>query len=224
MKAYVKLVLLLGIVAGGLVAVEFTPLGDRLTIESVLAGLQELRAQPLAPILFVAIYITATAFALPGSALTLAGGAVFGFWYAVLLNTIGANVGANLAYLLSRSLGREGVERIAGARLEGLNRATAQHGFFGLLLLRLVPLVPFNLLNFGSGLSGIRWREYTLATVIGIFPGTLVYTFFADAIIQGSTRAKVAATSMLIALSLIPIIARKLGLNVSLSPSTEGAS
>lgn len=222
MKAYVKLGLLVVVLLAGVVVVRFTPLGERLTVDAVLDGLRRLRAQPLAPFLFVAIYIAATALALPGSALTLAGGAVFGFWYAALLNTIGANVGANVAYGLSRALGREGIERIAGTRLQGLNRVTEQHGFFGLLVLRLVPLIPFNLLNFGAGLSGIRWRDYALATVIGILPGTLVYTFFADAIIQGSTRAKLLATGMLIGLSLIPIVARKLGFTMSRRPSREG--
>ena len=104
----------------------------------------------------MAFYSIATAFALPGSMLTIAGGAVFGFWWGALYNSIGANIGANAAYSIARALGREGVERLGGNRLQGLHHATETHGFFGLLVLRLVPLVPFNALNFGSGLTRLR--------------------------------------------------------------------
>jgi len=223
MKDYLKLFVLIGIVLAAVLVARLTPLGDQLTVDNVLAVLDRLRSHPLAPVIFVVAYIAATALALPGSALTLAGGVVFGFWFGALLNTIAANIGANIAFLISRSLGRDGIERLVGKRLQGLNNATRQDGFFGLLILRLVPLVPFNALNFGSGLTALSWRDYTMATLIGILPGTLVYTFFADALIQGSARARWIATGMLVALSLIPIIARKLGFNVALHPSTEAA-
>ena len=87
-----------------------------------------------------------------------------------------------------------------------------------MLVLRLVPLVPFNALNFGSGLTSLRWPDYALATVVGILPGTLVYTFFADALVLGSTQAGREASvrlwiaaGLFLALSLIPVVARKLG-------------
>ena len=160
--------------------------------------------------------------------LTIAGGAVFGFWWGSLLNTIGANIGANAAFGLSRALGRQGVERLTGSRSAGIDRATVQHGFTGLLVLRLIPLVPFNALNFGSGLTALRWRTYALATVIGIVPGTLVYTFFADALVLGSTEASATAFRrvliagvLLAALSLTPLIARRLGLGTPAVPKSE---
>ncbi len=129
---------------------------------------------------------------------------------------------------MARVLGREGIERIAGSRLEGLNKATMQHGFMGLFVLRLIPLVPFNALNFGSGLTALRWRDYAIATVLGILPGTLVYTLFADALMLGSTEASRAAYTrlwiaggLLIALSLIPLIARRLGFKLPSRSSRE---
>ena len=80
-------------------------------------------------------------------------------------------------------------------------RSTAiveRHGFQGLLTLRLIPLVPFNALNFGSGLMTLRWRTYAIATVVGILPGTAIYTFFADALLQGSQEASRDALARLI--------------------------
>ncbi len=228
-RPFLKLAGLVVLLVGALVVVRLTPLREYLTLDRAVAGLNTLRSSTWAPILFVAGYATATALALPGSALTIAGGAVFGFWGGALLNTIGANIGANAAFGIARMLGRDGVEKMVGPRLQGLQRATADHGFLGLLILRLVPLVPFNALNFGSGLTALRWRDYTLATVIGIFPGTLVYTFFADALVQGSTQASQdarlrlwIAAGLLVALSLIPLIAKRFGfrLKSDTSPKT----
>ena len=185
-KPYLKLLTLVGILVVGIVVVRLTPLGAYLTLDGLVDGLGVLRSSVWAPVAFVVIYATATAVALPGSILTIAGGAVFGFWGGAVLNTIGANIGANLAFVLARSLGREGLaslsdrligwfarvfgrdraERLIEARVAKMSEATAQHGFFGLLVLRLVPLVPFNALNFGSGLASarrFRWSINTLA-------------------------------------------------------------
>jgi uncharacterized membrane protein YdjX (TVP38/TMEM64 family) len=216
--AILKLVLLVVLLVAVAVVARATPLGEYLTREGMLGALQRVRSSPFAPVIYVAAYALATALALPGSILTIVGGAVFGFASGAALVTVGANIGANAAFGLARGLGRDGIERLLGARLRGVDRATAAHGFWGLLVLRLIPLVPFNALNFGSGLTAMRWRDYALATVIGILPGTLVYVFFADALVQGSAEASAEARirlfiagALFLALSLIPLIARRLG-------------
>ena len=216
--AWIKLALLVAVIGGAAVIVRVTPVGTYFSREGLQETLDVLRASTAAPVLYVVAYAVATAIALPGSILTIVGGAVFGFGWGAVLVTIGANVGANAAFALARGLGRDGIERLFGTRLAGLDRATADHGFMGLLVLRLIPLVPFNALNFGSGLTALRWRDYALATVIGILPGTLVYTFFADALVLGSTEASADARirlfiagGLLLVLALVPLIARRLG-------------
>jgi uncharacterized membrane protein YdjX (TVP38/TMEM64 family) len=230
LRPYGKLALLVAILAGAALLIRLTPLGEYFSRGGMVHSLEALRSSVWAPVVFVAVYSLATALALPGSLITIVGGAVFGFGWGALLNSIGANIGANAAFKLARGLGREGVEQIVGARLRGLDHATEQHGFWGLLILRLVPLVPFNALNFGSGLTAIRWRDYALATVLGILPGTLVYTFFADALMQGATGASEAARTrlwiaggLLAALSLIPLVARRLGFRLPARSSGEAA-
>lgn len=215
LRPYVKLAVLVAMLLGAALAVRATPAAQLLTREGLLDVLGVIRGSTWAPVVFVAGYTVATALALPGSVLTIAGGALFGFWWGSALNTIGANCGANAAFALSRWLGREGIGRLVGRRLTGLDRATARHGFLGLLILRLIPLVPFNALNFGSGLTAMRWRHYAWATVLGIVPGTLVYTFFADALVQGSTEATAAARTrlwiaagLLVGLTLLSLIGR----------------
>ena len=225
-SALVKLALLAAILLGAAVIVRVTPLAALLSKEGMLSLLEGVRSSAWAPVAYAVAYAAATALALPGSILTIVGGAVFGFTWGVILVTIAANVGANAAFGLARGLGRGGIERLIGPRLRGLDRATAAHGFWGLLVLRLVPLVPFNALNFGSGLTAMRWRDYALATALGIVPGTLVYVFFADALVQGSTEAGAAARTRLfvagglfLVLSLLPLLARRLGLRL---PSKSG--
>jgi len=215
---FLKLAVLVLIIGGAAVVVRATSLGDYLDRQVLLDTLQALRSSVWAPLVYVVVYAAATALALPGSILTIVGGAVFGFGWGVLLVTIAANIGANAAFGLARWLGRDGIERILGSRIKGLDKATEQHGFVGLLILRLIPLVPFNALNFGSGLTAMRWRHYALATVIGILPGTLVYVFSADALMQGATGASgeartrlFIAAGLFLLLTLVPLLAKRLG-------------
>jgi len=219
--ALLKLGALAVLLVGGALAAAFTPLGDFLSREGIGQAIEWLRGSRAAPMVYISLYTAATALAIPGSLLTLAGGAMFGVAGGTLYTTIGANLGANAAFAIARFLGRGGIESLAGARLEALDKATENHGFRGLLTLRLIPAVPFNALNFGSGLTSIRWSTYGLATAIGIFPGTLVYTMFADALLAGSQEASrdalirvVISGALLIMLSFLPAIAKRMGVKV----------
>jgi len=231
-KGLLKVGGLLLVVGLGAVAIRFSPAGRILTRDGIVSGVELLRSSTWAPAIFVPLYASAVALAVPGTILTLAGGAVFGLWWGTAYNWLGALLGANLAYLLARFLGRDGIEQLLGDRtrrwpaMERLDRAVESHGFRGMLTLRLIPLVPFNVLNFGGGLVGMRWPAYALATAVGILPGTFIYTMFADAILQGSTEASRGAFLrmalsglLLVLLSFLPTVLRKM--NVRL-PSTGG--
>lgn len=216
-----KLGALVLLVGAGAAAAAFTPLGDVLSREGVGQAIEWLRGSRAAPLLYIAIYAAATTVAIPGSILTLAGGAMFGLVGGTVYTTIAANIGANAAFGVGRVLGRDGIRRLAGERLDALDRATEHHGFRGLLTLRLIPVVPFNALNFGSGLTAIRWPSYAAATAIGIFPGTVVYTMFADALLAGSQEASREALvrvlisgGLLVLLSFLPAIARRVGVRL----------
>ena len=219
-----KLGILVLILAGGYLVARATPAGDYLTREGVGEAIGWLRGNAWAPVIFVALYATATALAVPGAILTLAGGAVFGFWWGTLYNSIAANIGANAAFLIARSLGRDAVRRLIGKDSNVLNRLDGiveRHGARGLLTLRLIPLVPFNALNFGSGLMPLKWRTYAIATLVGILPGTAIYTFFADALLQGSQEASrdalvrlVLAGALLVLLSFLPTILKRLNVRL----------
>jgi uncharacterized membrane protein YdjX (TVP38/TMEM64 family) len=129
-------------------------------------------------VLFVLGYAAATVLFVPGSLLTLAAGAVFGLIKGTALVFIGATIGETAAFLIARYFARAQVERrVAGdARFEKIDRAIGQHGRKIVLLLRLSPLFPFNLLNYALGLTRVTVRDYVIAS-IGILPGTLLYVY-----------------------------------------------
>jgi len=221
-RGLAKLLVLVALLVAAALAVRASPARGWLTprgIEQLLAALREPWWAPLA---FVAAYTIAAALDFSGLVLTLVGGAVFGFWWGALLNLLGANLGASAAFWVARLLGREGLHALLGDRLSGgLDRLAHQAGFAWLLRLRLIPIVPFNLLNFASGLTALPWRTYAAATAIGVIPATLVYTFFADALLSGSREAGhrvfvrlLIAGALLVLLSFVPTIARKLGFTV----------
>lgn len=221
-KGLIKLLALAALGVGGVLLVRLTPAGELLSGDGIRRGVEYLRSSSVAPLIFVPLYAVAVALAIPGTVLTVAGGAVFGLWWGTLLNWLGASLGANMAYLLARYLGRDGLTQLLGNRarewpaLERLDRAVEVHGFRGLFTLRLIPIVPFNVLNFGGGLVGLGWIPYTLATCLGILPGTFVYTMFADALLEGSTRASrtafirmAIAGILLVVLSFLPTILKR---------------
>ena len=105
------------------------------------------------------------------------GAALFDLFEATLYTWIGATLGATLAFLLARLLGRDFFAQLLAGRLQALDERLSRNGFFNMLILRLVPLIPFNAINFGAGLTSIRLRDYVLATAIGILPGTFVYQY-----------------------------------------------
>ncbi len=229
----IKLAALMAVIAGGLMLARTGPVGNLLSREGLAQGIALLRSSPWAPLLFVPVYAAAVGLAIPGTIPTLVGGAVFGLWWGTLLNWMGALIGANLAYALSRFLGREGIAQVLGSRarrvpsLERLDQAVRDHGFRGMLALRLIPVVPFNALNLGGGLVGMSWPSYALATAVGIVPGTFVYTMFADALLQGSTEAsrdafvRIALSGiLLVLLSFLPTLLKRLNVRV---PGTAGA-
>lgn len=128
----------------------------------------------LGPALFVAIYAALTVALVPGTASTIASGALFGPFYGTVYAVVGATIGATAAFLIGRALGRDGVRGLLGPRTPRIESALEHTGFGTMLVLRLLPVVPFNGLNYAAGITGIAARSYVAATVIGILPGTAV--------------------------------------------------
>lgn|SRR5262245_10530134 len=146
------------------------------------------------PVAFIALYVLATIAFVPGSVLTLVAGAVFGLWRGVLLVFTGAVLGSSAAFAIARALGRDRVAAwlARDERLAAIARAVAGKGATIVLLLRLSPIFPYNVLNYALGLSGIRYRDFLLGSV-GMLPGTFLYTYYGK--IVGDVAALVAGAA-----------------------------
>lgn len=130
-----------------------------------------------APVVFVLLYVLATVLFVPGSVITLAGGALFGPVWGTLYNLVGATLGAACAFLIARYLAGDWAERRAGKRMRRLKRGVEAEGWRFVALVRLVPLFPFNLLNYALGLTGVRFWHYVVASLVFMLPGALAYTW-----------------------------------------------
>ncbi|MEO5351925.1 MAG: VTT domain-containing protein [Magnetococcus sp. XQGC-1] len=146
----------------------------------------------LGMVIFVLLYILATVLFLPGSVLTLAGGALFGPWLGGLLSLAGATLGAGIAFLLARHLAGEWVARRAAGMLARLLEGVEREGWRFVAFVRLVPVFPFNLLNYALGLTRIRFTHYLLASLLCMAPGGLAYAWLGHAgkeAVSGSAEA-----------------------------------
>lgn len=168
------------------------------------------------PVLYMGLYAMATVLFLPGAVITLAGGALFGPLWGTLWNLTGATVGAGLAFLIARYLGADWVARRAGPRMQRLNDGVAAEGWRFVAFVRLVPLFPFNLLNYALGLTRISFLTYLLATWVFMLPGAFAYTWLGhvgrEALAGGDglVRNITIAVALLAAVAFLPRIVRKL--------------
>jgi len=133
----------------------------------------------MAWLIYIALYVIASVFLLPGLILTIAAGVLFGLPVGVALVSVGSVLGATAAFFVGRTVAREwiGSKIESWPKFRALDRALAARGFWIVLLTRLSPLFPFNLLNYAYGITAVRPRDYVLASWIGMLPATALYVY-----------------------------------------------
>ena len=174
-KAVVKAALFLLFIVVAVYVIRFTPVKGYLTAES-LGGFLD-KAGIWAPIVYVVVYAVGVCLFLPGTLLTGLGAAIFGAYWGFLYVWVGAMLGASAAFLIGRTLGREFAAALIGDRLKKYDDAIERNGFATVLYLRLVYF-PFTPMNFGMGLTKVRFWDYFFGTGLGIIVGTFIFTFF----------------------------------------------
>lgn len=176
-----KIALLLIVVA--IMIVGYTQFGDLLSLEHLAQKETQLRAfQTEHPVLVFGaaflVYVAVTGLSLPGAAvLTLVYGWYFGFARGLLLVSFASTAGATVAFLLSRFLFRESIQRRFGTRLESFNKSLEEEGPFFLFTLRLIPAVPFFVINAVMGLTPVRTLTFWWVSQLGMLAGTAVYVY-----------------------------------------------
>ncbi|MGL5835155.1 MAG: TVP38/TMEM64 family protein [Waterburya sp.] len=174
-------------------AIVSSGFNPQLLLRNALQWVNDLGA--IAPVAFILIYLVATVAFLPGSLLTLGAGVLFGIIKGSFYVFIGATLGATLAFLVGRYAARGWIsQKIAGnQKFKAIDQAVGREGFKIVLLTRLSPIFPFNLLNYAMGVTGVSLKDYVLASV-GMIPGTIMYVYIGSlagslATIGGETSA-----------------------------------
>lgn len=200
-----------GILLIGIILTTSIVLGPSLTLEnaklqqSLLNDYIQSHLISAAAIYFFS-YLVITALSIPGAAVvTLLGAALFGFWLSLLLVSFASTLGATLAFLSSRFLLREWVQKRFGAKLETINRGMERDGAFYLFSLRLIPVFPFFLINLLMGLTTIKATRYYWVSQLGMLPGTAVYLNAGTQLAQIDSLAGVVSPSVLLAFALLGV-------------------
>jgi uncharacterized membrane protein YdjX (TVP38/TMEM64 family)/rhodanese-related sulfurtransferase len=198
----IRILLVLGLLVGITLAILYRERFDAVALEAWIND-----AGVLAPIVFMLIYALATVLFLPGSVITLAGGALFGPVLGTFYNLTGATLGAVLAFLISRYLASDWIEDKAGGRVKQLINGVEGEGWRFVAFVRLVPLFPFNLLNYALGLTRIRLLHYLIASYVFMLPGTIAYTYLGYAGREAIGGGEGLIQKILIALALLAVVA-----------------
>lgn len=169
-----------------------------------------------APVLYIGLFILLPTFFFPVAVLALAGGLLFGLWWGSVYTFIGAVLNCALMFLLARYVGRSQVQRLVEQKLSPqwqrrLQMADGKEGFLLLIILRLIPAVPYNLINYTFGLTGISFSSYLLASAIGIIPGTFAFINIGDKTLEaGSPSFWIAIGLLVLLLALTGLLGKKL--------------
>jgi uncharacterized membrane protein YdjX (TVP38/TMEM64 family)/rhodanese-related sulfurtransferase len=198
----VRFVLLLGLVVAVTLAVIYR---DRFDAAALEAWVRD--AGAAAPLLFILVYALAAILFLPGTVLTLAGGALFGPVLGTLYNLIGATLGATLAFLISRYLAADLVANKTGGRVKQLIDGVEAEGWRFVAFVRLVPLFPFNLLNYALGLTRLRLLHYVSASFVFMLPAATAFTYLGYAGREAVAGGEGMIRKGMLALALLAVVA-----------------
>ncbi|MFK5985207.1 MAG: VTT domain-containing protein [Pseudomonadota bacterium] len=201
-KTILRLILFFFISMGIVIAVIYRGAIDVVAVQHWIE-----QSGALAPLLFMFIYVLATVFFLPGSILTLAGGALFGPVLGVFYNLTAATIGAILSFLAARYLASDWVTKKSAGRLKQLINGVEKEGWRFVAFVRLVPVFPFNLLNYTLGLTKIKLLDYSLATYVCMLPGAIAYTYLGYIGREAATGGESLIQKVMLALALLAIAA-----------------
>ena len=174
-----RLLILIAIVIALFLAMKFLPVQQWLRSFNDWVG----EMGTIGIFIFIGVYAVATVLLAPGAILTIGAGFAFGLWKGFLAVSAGATLGAALAFLVARFIARQKIEAIAkrNEKFRTIDNAIGKQGTKLIFLLRLSPVIPFNLSNYFYGLTGVKFWPYVLASWIGMMPGTFLYVYIGTA-------------------------------------------
>lgn len=227
MNRRVLKVVTLAVMVGGLVALWFSPLRVVLSREHIHELIDHLRGLWYGPIVLVAAYAVGCMFALPASVFVIAAGVIWGWKFGSLYAIAGGLLGAIGAYYVALFLGEGLLDRF-GSVGRAVRKQVESSGFTKMLIVRLIPGPPFAVWNFAAGIARMRFRDYVLATFLGLIPSHVIFAYCADSLVNGTMtegdalKRLAVVCGLLIALILIPLLLKRmLGARAAASQSLD---
>lgn len=212
-KISLRTIIFFGVIAVIVLVVLLTPLRQYLSIDSLKAFVESARESVWAPLIYIAIYVVAVIFAVPGFALTILAGPIFGLWMGTLLVIIASNIGTQITFWISRLAGRDFVAKIIknDSFVDKVSNKFEKNDFLVMLYMRLIPVFPFNVINYLSGLTPVRYKSYTLATFLGMIPGSFIYVYLSTSVanVRGNPLGIIVPIVLLVLLTVGTIIVKK---------------
>jgi len=162
-----------------------------------------------APLIYIILFTIVPLTLFPDSILAIAGGMIFGIVNGAIYTMIGAVCGASLSFYLSRTFGQTILKSLLGKHSILPLEKFKSKGFIFILILRLIPLIPFDIISYSAGLSEIKYKDFILATVFGIIPGVFVFTNIGDKSIDIGSDAFYVSLALLIGLITITVLIKR---------------
>jgi uncharacterized membrane protein YdjX (TVP38/TMEM64 family) len=205
---------MLAVLAGGAIALYFSPLRTYLTKAHIVDFIAWLRGLWYGPFVLIGLYAVGCIFAIPASIFVIAAGVIWGWKLGAVYAVTGGILGAIASYFVGRFLG-EGLLDKFGYAGRAVRRQVESAGFTSMLIVRLIPGPPFAVWNYAAGIARMRFRDYFWATLLGIIPSHIVFTYCADSLVNGTMtqgdalRRLAIVCALLLALITIPLLIKK---------------
>ena len=212
-RALLKIAIVV-VLAAIVLGIWFSPLRAHLNRDDIRAAVGQLRGLWYGPIVFILVFAASCVIALPALIFVLSAGVIWGWQLGSVYTFAGGLLGATASYFVGRFLGEGVLERFG--RVGRLVTKQVDHaGFKSLLVLRLIPGIPFAVLNYGAGVARVALPDYLGATAIGMLPSVFVFTYCADALFSGTMtegdalRRLAIVGALMIAMVLLPVVLKR---------------
>ena len=210
-KSLVRLCVFIVVLAGITALIKLTDIDHYLEREQLRSWIEGFGIW--GPLVYILLYSLSPSLFLPGMPVTVAGGVIFGPIYGTIFAITGATIGASLAFLVARYFAREQVTNLISGRLAAIDEGVNKRGWVFVAITRLIPLFPFNMLNYAFGLTSIKFSHYALASFVFMLPGTTAYVVFGSSLldlIKGRLSMEFfVGVALVIAVSLVSVLYRR---------------
>jgi phospholipase D1/2 len=186
---------------------RFTPLADAITQDSISNLAAQIEKLPFSPVIILFCFALASVLAFPVTLLVIASVLTFGPWWGSFYALIGAIIGSLSGFAIGNFIGKSLIEKLTGSAISRLSKRISKHGILSVITVRIIPVAPFTIINLIAGASHIKLRDFFIGTVIGLLPGIITLTLFADSLIETIKHPDLSQVMILIGVMALVVLA-----------------